>query len=124
MNLSDSIPEITDVTRFIALAESLLMIESSFVEGLRGNIVKAMLNPDDENVARELYGQYERNLEMMADNLPGVKGQIGAQLLKAAIFREAGNEVMCDDFLYDAIVDAAQAGMDQLANEIRTLRVN
>lgn len=123
MKLGENLPEMPDISALLQLASSLGMVESTITVELRESIAEAMRDPAMADRARELYAIYEKHLDQMLEFLPGVAGQLGAQLLKAAIFRAAGNEEYCDEFLYDAIVDAANAGLGSVADGIRVLRM-
>lgn len=112
MKLSESAPEGIDVTEVLELAAKLGMGETPEMTALRGQIVEALREgPEKDALARELYAEYERKVDMLLEKVTTLNGQIGEQLVKAVIFGEAGNGDYFLDFLSDARLSAHNSGL-------------
>jgi hypothetical protein len=102
--------------------------ETPEMEALRARIVEAMRADFSGEQSRTLYAQFEELAEELvtaqlaefehsgeatASDLAyiGASLRVGVQILKAGIFRDAGNEEYCDEFLYNAIIDSNNAGL-------------
>lgn len=100
------------MTEVLELAAKLGMGETPEMTALRGQIVEALREgPEKDALARELYAEYERKVDMLLEKVTTLNGQIGEQLLKAVIFGEAGNGDYFLDFLSDARLSAHNSGL-------------
>ncbi len=119
---AEDVSEGADVVALRNLARTLGMVETSEMVTVREHLIRALQNSKAEEEARALYARYEHLAEQVVAKQMDVEVQIGYQLLKAVVFKSAGNEEFADHFLYDAIVDAANARKDNVADMIRAIR--